>query len=366
MVPEETLLEMARPVTHHRTAQFRAGFKEVTELLKYVFQTSRNVYSMTGSGSLAMEASVVNVVAAGQKMLAVNGGKFGERWVKLGKAFGANVIEMKVEWGTAVQPQQIADALKKDPDIAAVYVTHSETSTATACDLKAIAEVVKASSAILVADCITSIGAIEMRMDDWGVDIPVTGSQKALMMPAGLGFLACSEKAMNKIKATKAPVFYASIPAYEKSLADFDTPYTPANMTILAMKQSLQLIKDQTIETVWKETSRRAAALRAGADAIGMPVYSKSPSDAVTAILAPAGIDGQALYKTLGQKYGMTVAGGQDQLKGKVVRFSHMGYVDAFDTLAQVSALEMAARDLGAKFDIGAGVAAAQKVLAQA
>jgi aspartate aminotransferase-like enzyme len=364
MVPPETLLELARPVTHHRTAEFRAAFQQVTELLKYVFQTSRNVYTLTGSGTVAMEASVANVVAAGEKMIAVVAGKFGERWEKLGKAFGANVVALKVEWGTAVTAQQIAAALKEHPDAVAVYVTHSETSTATAIDLKAIAAEVAKTPAVLVADCITSIGAIEMRMDAWGVDIPVTGSQKALMLPAGLAFLACSEKAMAKIAKTKAPVFYAKIPAYEKSLADWDTPYTPANMMILALRTSLGMIKAEGLEKVWAETSRRARAVREGAQAIGLKVFSKSPSDSVTAILAPEGVDGEVLYKNLFKKFGLRLAGGQDHLKGKIVRFSHMGYVDAFDTLAQVAGLEMALKDLGYKFPVGAGVAAAQKVLA--
>lgn len=364
VVPPETLLELARPVTHHRTNEFRDTFKQVTELLQYVFQTKRPVYTMTGSGSLAMEASVANVVAPGEKMLAVVGGKFGERWEKLGKAFGANVITMTIPWGTAVTADQIEAALKKDPDIVAVYVTHSETSTATAIDLKAIAAVVAKTPAVLVSDCITSIGAMEMRMDDWGIDIPVTGSQKALMLPPGLAFLSCSEKAMAKIAKTKSNVFYAKIPAYEKSLADWDTPYTPANTLILALKTSLNMIKAEGIEKVWTETAKRAKAVREGSKAIGLATFSKSPSDSVTAILAPEGVDGEALYKTLFKSYGLRLAGGQDSLKGKVVRFSHMGYVDAFDTLAQVAGLEMACRDLGAKIEIGAGVAAAQKVLA--
>jgi serine---pyruvate transaminase len=365
MVPPEVLLELAKPVTHHRTAEFRKLMADCTELLKYVFQTSRDVYTYTGSGTVAMEASVANVVARGEKMIAVVGGKFGERWQKLGQAFGANVVSLDVEWGTAPDPQRIAEALKQHPDAVAVYVTHSETSTATALDLKAIAEVVKKTPAILVADCITSIGAIEMRMDEWGVDIPVTGSQKALMVPPGLAFLACSEKAMAKIRKTDAPVYYTKITAYEKNLPKGDTPYTPANTLILALKAALELIKKEGLENVWANTSRNALAVRTAAEALGLKVYSQSPSDAVTAVVIPEGIDGKALPKTLANTYGLRVAGGQDHLEGRIVRFSHMGYVDMFDTLAQVGGLEMALRDLGAKIEIGAGVAAAQRVLAK-
>ena len=366
MVPPEVLLELARPVTHHRTAEFRTLLKEVNTLLQYAFQTSRNVYVMTGSGTVAMEAAVSNVVARGEKMLAVVGGKFGQRWQELGKTFGAEVISIEVPWGQAVDPQQVADALKAHPDIVAVYVTHSETSTATAIDLRAVAEGVARTDAVLVADCITSIGAIEMRMDSWGVDIPVTGSQKALMMPPGLACLALSAKAQAKIERTEAPVYYTKLPAYEKNIVGGDTPYTPANTLILAMKKALQMIKDEGLEAIWAGTSLRARAMRAAAAALGLGLLSSRPSDSVTAIKVPEGVDGAALPKTLANTYGMRVAGGQAQLKGKIVRFSHMGYLDSFDTLAQVAGLEMALRDLGAKIDIGAGVAAAQTVLAGA
>lgn len=364
MVPPEVLQELVKPVTHHRTAEFRKLMGECNELLQYVFQTSRDVYTFTGSGTVAMEASVANVVARGEKMIAVVGGKFGERWQQLGKAFGANVVTIDVQWGTAADPQRIADALKQHPDAVAVYVTHSETSTATALDLKAIADVVRPTPAVLVADCITSIGAIEMRMDEWGVDIPVTGSQKALMTPPGLAFLSCSEKAMDKIHKTDAPVYYTKIAAYEKSLSKGDTPYTPANTLILALKTALEIIRREGLENVWTNTSRNAKAVRTAAEALGLKVYSSRPSDAVTAIVIPEGVDGKALPKTLVDSYGLRVAGGQAQLAGKIVRFSHMGYVDQFDTLAQVAGLEMALRDLGAKVEIGAGVAAAQRVLA--
>ena len=367
MVPPEVLLELARPVTHHRTAEFRGLLKEVNELLKYVFQTSRNVYVMTGSGSLAMEAAVGNVVASGEKMLAVVGGKFGERWQELGQAFGADVLTLNVEWGTAVDPQLVADTLKKNPGIVAVYVTHSETSTATAIDLRAIAEVVGRTEAVLAADCITSIGAMEMRMDAWGVDIPVTGSQKALMLPPGLACLSVSEKAMAKIARTKSPVYYASIPAYEKNLATGDTPYTPANTLVQALKMSLNMIKAEGLEAIWAGTSRRALAVREAAKALGLKVYSKSPSDSVTAISTPEGIDGEKLAKTMAGVYGLRVAGGQGKLKGKIVRFSHMGYVDDFDTLTQVAGLERAlSKEFSVKVPVGAGVATAQKILAGA
>jgi aspartate aminotransferase-like enzyme len=364
-VPEEVLLELARPMFHHRTAEYRAMLEQVTKDMQYVFGTSQDAMTITGSGSAAMEASVSCVVARGETMIAVRGGKFGERWSELGAAFGANVINMDIPWGKAVTAAQIADALKAHPETVAVYITQCETSTATVCDVEAIARAVAQTKALLVVDGISSIGAIPFKMDAWGVDISVTGSQKALMLPAGLAFIACSAKAWDKINATKAPAYYLSLKAYKKALGKgFDNPYTPANLMVRAAVKALAMIKAEGLEKIWAATSKRAEAMRSAARALGLTVYSESPSDSVTAILVPEGVDGEQLPKTLVKQFGVKVAGGQGDLKGKIVRFTTMGYTDAFDILAAVSALEMALKSLGRKVDIGAGVAAAQKVLA--
>ncbi|MGB2998080.1 MAG: alanine--glyoxylate aminotransferase family protein [Phycisphaerae bacterium] len=364
-VPEETLLELARPMFHHRTAEYRKMLEQLTSDLQSILQTAQPVYTITGSGSAAMEAAVANVVARGERIVAVRGGKFGERWSDLGKAFGADVIDLDIEWGAAVTADQIADALKANPDVIAVYIQHCETSTGTACDVEAIARVVGKTDALLVVDGITGVGALPYYMDKWGVDITVVGSQKALMLPAGLAFIACSEKAWKKIDATRAPVYYVDLKAYRKSLAKWDNPWTPANVMVRAALKSTAMIRAEGLEKVWAETRRRAEATRAAAKALGLKPFSKSPSDSVTAICVPEGVDGEALSKVMANDFGVRIAGGQAHLKGKIIRFSHMGYIDAFDCLAAVGALEMALGKLGVAVAYGAGVAAAQKVLAQ-
>jgi len=363
-VPEETLLELARPMFHHRTAEYRAMLEQLTGDLRYIIQTEQEVYTITGSGSAAMEAAVGNLVARGEKMIAVRGGKFGERWSEIGKAFGADVVDLDIEWGTAVTADQVAEALRANPDAVAVCIQHCETSTGTACDVQAIADAVRRTDACLVVDGITGVGALPFHMDEWGVDVTVTGSQKALMLPAGLAFIACSDKAWTKIDATDAPAYYVDLKAYRKSLAKWDNPWTPANAMVRAALKSIGRIRSEGLETVWAETRRRAEATRAAARALGMELLSTSPSDSVTALVVPEGVDGAALPKTMAEEFGVRIAGGQAHLKGKIIRFSHMGYVDAFDVLAAVGALEMALARLGADVEFGAGVAAAQKVLA--
>jgi len=363
-VPEETLLELARPMFHHRTAEYRAMLEQLTGDLRYILQTEQEVYTITGSGSAAMEAAVGNLVARGEKMIAVRGGKFGERWSEIGKAFGADVVDLDIEWGTAVTADQVAEALRANPDAVAVCIQHCETSTGTACDVQAIADAVRRTDACLVVDGITGVGALPFHMDEWGVDVTVTGSQKALMLPAGLAFIACSDKAWTKIDATDAPAYYVDLKAYRKSLAKWDNPWTPANAMVRAALKSIGRIRSEGLETVWAETRRRAEATRAAARALGMELLSTSPSDSVTALVVPEGVDGAALPKTMAEEFGVRIAGGQAHLKGKIIRFSHMGYVDAFDVLAAVGALEMALARLGADVEFGAGVAAAQKVLA--
>ena len=364
-VPEETLLELARPMFHHRTAGYRKMLEQLTADMQHIMQTKQAVFTITGSGSAAMEAAVASVVSRGEKMIAVRAGKFGERWSDLGKTFGAKVVDVDVEWGTAITPREVEALLKEHPDAVAFYTQHCETSTGTVFDIEGIAKVVGRTKTLLVVDGITGVGALPFDMDKWGVDITVVGSQKALMLPAGLAFIACSEKAWKKIDATPPGALYNSLRAYKKSLATWDNPWTPANAMVRAALKSTALIKAEGLEKVWAETRRRAEAMRAAAKALGLTLFSKSPSDSVTAINVPPGVDGEALPKVMVKEFGLQATGGQSQLKGKIVRFSHMGYTDAFDLLAAVSALEMALGKLGYKVEIGAGVAAAQKVLAK-
>lgn len=362
-VPPETLLELAKPVFHHRTKEFRAILMAVTQDLKDVFQTKNDVLIFASSGTGAMEASVVNLLAPGDKALCVRGGKFGERWSELCERFGAQAINLDVEWGRAVEPEAIAAALRKYPDIAAVYVTLCETSTGVAADVEAIGKIVAASGACLVVDGISGVGAMPMKTDEWGVDMLVVGSQKALLLPPGLAFLSVSPKAWARIEKAPRRAYYFDLRAARKALAKEDTPYTPANTLIAALKKSLDLLKREGLEAVWARHARVAQATRAAVEAMGLKVYAAKPAAALTAVLLPDGVDAEAARALLKKKYGVAVAGGQDQLKGRILRIGHLGYADTLDLLGAIVALEMVLAEMGVAVPLGAGVAAAQKAL---
>jgi serine---pyruvate transaminase len=360
-VPPEVLNEMAKPIFHHRTPQFREMFEATNEGLKKILRTQNDVLTIAGSGTAGMEAAIACAVPRDKKVLISNGGKFGERWVKVAKVYGLDVDEVQLEWGTALQPETVKEKLDTG-EYGAVVTVYSETSTATACDLKAIGEVVKGTDALLIADCITAAGTLPLETDDWGVDIVGAGSQKALMLPPGLAVLSVSQKAWDVIDTIDAPCFYLNLKAYRKSLAKNDTPYTGAVSLVRGLKVAVDMLNEIGIETVWARTATLAKAVRTGAEAIGLKVFSQQPSDSVTGLLFPEGVDDE-FRKKLQKKYGISVAGGQEDLKGKLMRISHMGYVDPVETLGVVAAIEYTLADMGVDVEIGKGVAAAAKVL---
>lgn len=364
-VPSEVLLEMARPIFHHRTGRFMKLLGKVIEDLKRLFLTRNDVLVITGSGTAAMEAALINTVAPGEKALIVRGGKFGERWGELAEAFGVVPVYIDVEWGKAVEPAQIESALKKDPAIAAVFTTQCETSTAVKTDIRAIGPIVAKTNAILVVDGISAVPSMEMRTDEWNVDMLVVGSQKALMLPPGLAFLSVSEKAWKKVEKCGRG-YYLNLKKYRKAMAQTDTPYTPAVGLVAAMARSAEMLLDYGLENLWRETSRMAEACREAAIAMGLKVYAGSPADSVTAIELPAGVDGSKVTKLLQETHGITVAGGQEKLKGRIVRIAHMGYVDKFDMLAALAALEAVLVSMGVKLNRGAGIARAWEILSRA
>jgi aspartate aminotransferase-like enzyme len=364
-VPEVTLMQLAKPVTHHRTPEFRKIFAELQTLMQYVFQTKQTVYTITGSGTAAFEAAFTSTIAPGSKVLNVTNGKFAERWASYGKTFGMDVKELKLPYGEHATAEQIDKELAAG-GFAAVVLVHSETSTATACNLEAIAKAVrKHGDVLLIVDSITGIGAIPFKMDEWGVDVAITGSQKSLMLPPGLGYVALSARADAAIEKNKTPNFYFDLRKYKKSMADSDTPFTPANTLIEAQLTSLRMLKEETIEGVWKRTAGCAAAFRAGMKALGFTVFSKSPSDSVTAINYIEGISDKDFRGTLKKDHNIHVAGGQGSMEGNLFRVNHMGYTDIYDCLAVVAAVEHTLKKLGKPVDFGAGVAAAQKELAK-
>ena len=364
-VPPEVLLAMAKPILHHRAPEFAQVFGEVRQDLKWLFQTANDVLILASSGTGGMEGAVANFLSPGDKALVVNGGKFGERWSKLCKTFGVQVTEIKVEWGHAVDPHVVAEALKKDPSIKAVYVQASETSTGVVHDTRKLALVVKAyEDTILVVDAITALGVFDIKTDAWGLDVVVTGSQKALMLPPGLAFVSVSDKAWRFADKAKNGAFYFNFKKERDSQTKNQTAYTPAVSMILGLQEVLKMLKAEGLEAVFERQARLAHATREGVKAAGLSLLAKdSPSNALTAISAPEGVDGQAIYKNLRVQYGITAAGGQDHLKGKIFRVSHMGYMDRFDVIMTLAAIEMVLKGLGHSVTLGSGVAKAQELL---
>ena len=366
MVPEDVMLEMARPMEHHRTAWYRKMHEELCGLLQYLFQTKATCLTFTGSGTSAAEGAIVGCCPPGHKALVIRNGKFSERWAQVCAAFNIEHTPLDLEWGHGAKPADITKAMDADPKIDTVILVHSETSTTALTDVEGIARVTRDRGALLIIDGITAVGAIPVKMDEWGVDVYVTGSQKALMLPPGLGFAAVNDRAWERIDSGKMPGLYNDIKAYRKSLDTFDAPYTPAVTLVRGAVYTLRKIKERGLEDLWRETSMLARATRAAAEAIGLKVYPADPVDSVTAMLVPDSVDEAALRKTMRSEHGFQIAGGQGHLKGKIIRFSHMGYVDAFDTLGVIGALELTLAGQGFDVTIGSGLSAAQRVFAEA
>jgi len=362
-VPPEVLSAQGRPIIHHRTKEFGEVFIQVCEDLKLIFKTKNPVLIFTASGSGAMESAVANLLSAGDKALVVKGGKFGERWEGICKAYGVNVVPIDLEWGDAVDPAVIKTHLDKDKEIKAVFTTVCETSTGVLTDIKAIGDIVKDTPAVLAVDAISGLGACDMQADNWHVDVCVAGSQKGLMTPPGIAFASVSEKALKMSESSTLPKYYYRWKDYFKSLEKKQTPWTPAVSLVIGLAESLKLMKDEGIDKVIARHAKLAKAARAAVKALGLEIFSKVPADAVTAIKVPDGIDGVKLKETLDHKYDIKVAGGQAHLKGKIIRIAHLGYANFTDILIGISALEMSLRDLGYKIELGKGVKAAQEVL---
>jgi len=362
-VPEDIRIEMAKPIIHHRTKEYKAIFKDATEGLKKIFKTTNDLFTFTSSGTGAMEASIANVLSPGDKIIVVRGGKFGERFGEIAKSYGVEPINIDVEWGTAPKPEIISQALKDNPGVKGVYTTLCETSTATVYDIKAIGDIVKATDALYVVDVISGLGADDFENDAWGVDIAVCGSQKGLMIPPGLAFCSVSAKAWKAVETSKLPKFYFSFKKYKKAYLDTDTPFTSAITLVIGLKKAVEKINSKGVDSVIAEHKKQAMAFREAVKAIGLELFSKSPSFAVTGVNAPSGIDADSIVKTLKAEFGVTFAGGQEHLKGKIFRVAHMGGIDLEHTTESIKALEEALTKLGYKFKAGSGVAAANKIL---
>ncbi len=362
-VPDDVLSAAAEPIIHHRTPEFSKIFMDVSEGLKAVFQTEQDVFVLTSSGSGAMETAVANTLNAGDKVITLSGGKFGERWGKICRAYGLEVREVALEWGEPFTKEQLDEELKANPETKAVFATLSETSSGTVYDIQGYGELLADSEAIFVVDGISGLGATPCPMDEWKVDIMVAGSQKSFMIPPGLAYLAFSPKAWNFVETSTLPKFYFDAKQYKKSLGKQTTPWTPAVSLIIQQKKALDIIRSIGLEKLFEHHRILGDATRAGVQAIGLELLSKSPSNILTAIKVPAGVDGVQLVKTMQGKYRAYIAGGQDPYKGKIFRIAHLGYMGGFDVITALTALEMTLDELGYEFEQGKSIKAAEAVL---
>jgi aspartate aminotransferase-like enzyme len=363
-VPPRVLLAMAQPLIHHRTPQFSTVFAEAKRGLQDIFQTRQDVLLLAASGTGAMEGAVTNLFSPGDEVLVINGGKFGERWGKIAAAYALKVVELRVEWGCAARVEDVRRLLAEHPGIRGVLVQASETSTTAVHPVEEIAQLTRQRDALLIVDGITAVGVFDVPMDRWGIDVLVTGSQKALMLPPGLAFVALSERAWARCKQAKLPRFYFDLARERDNLAKDTTAWTPAISLIIGLHEALAMIREEGLPRVFARHARMAAATRAATGALGLRLVAPdAPSPAVTGIYTPADVDGGKLVAYLRDRIGVTFAGGQDQLKGKIVRIAHLGYMGAFDTVTAIAALEMALHHFGHALSLGRGVGAAQTAL---
>ena len=362
-IPNEVALAMSETMIHHRTPQFNKVFDQARQGLKKLFGTKSDVLMLASSGTGAMEASVANLFSPADKVLVINGGKFGERWLNIAHAFGLNPIELKVEWGQAVKVDAVERQLKAHPDLKGVMVQASETSTTVLHPVREIAKLTK-NGPLLVVDGVTAVGVVSIAFDEWGLDVLVTGSQKAMMLPPGLGFIALSDRAWERTKQAKLPRFYFDLNLERKNQQKGSGAFTPAVSLIFGARASLEMMQREGLDRVYTRHARMSRATRAAATALGLKLLApENPSPAATGIYLPDGIDADQVLDYLRDHMNITLAEGQDQLKGKVVRIAHVGYMGAFDVITAIAALEMVMRKFGVELPFGKGVAAAQEIL---
>lgn len=366
-IPESISSLFARPIIHHRTPAFEAVFKEVKTQLQYLFQTQQDVLILSCSGTGAMDAAVSNLFKKGDTVITINAGKFGERWTQIAKAYGLNPVEILLEPGESVEAKQVEEVILKHPNARAILFQASETSTGVQLPTREICQLSKAAQMISVCDAITACGVFELPMDEWGIDVLITGSQKALMIPPGLAMIALSEKAWAMTETSDLPHFYFDLAKERKGLPKNQTAWTPAISLIQGLQESLRMIQEEGLENVYKRHDLLARATRNAVHALGLELLAKKcPSNAVTAVKIPASIkDGKAVPKLMRDKYGVTIVGGQDELEGKIIRLSHFGYCDKFDITTGISALELVLNELGHKVEFGKGVGAALKTFSE-
>jgi aspartate aminotransferase-like enzyme len=353
---------MARPIPHHRTDEFRAVFTDCLKGLKAFLKTTDDVLILACSGTGGMEAALVNVLSPGDKMLALVAGSFGERWTSIGRAHGMTVQELKAVWGEAVSPEELARALDADPAIRAVFVQLNESSTGAAHDIEAMARIVRTRpDTLLVVDAISGAGALPLETQAWGVDVVVVGSQKALALPPGLAFVSVSPRAWTRIESARAGRFYFDLRRERKAQAGGESAFTPAISNVVALRAALASVEATGgVDALVASAAMLAAITRKAAEALELPLVApRAHGDALTALYPPKGIESGAIVKGLRAEFASTVAGGQGELKGRIIRIAHLGYYDVTDILGLLGTLEIVLHRLGHRFDLGRGVGAA-------
>jgi aspartate aminotransferase-like enzyme len=363
-VPEQVRIAAMTPIVSHRGPEFRAVFGESVEMLRPLFGTREDVLMFGTSGTGVMEAAMANVLSPGDALLVLNNGQFGERFALIAEGMGAAVDRLDSPWGSAPDPAALAARLKEKP-YRAVMCIHNESSTGVVADIGAIGAVVRETPALLVVDTVSGVGGVEVRMDDWGVDVLVAGSQKALMCPPGLGFAVVSQKAVPVIEQAKTPRFFFDFRRAKASAAKGETPFTPPVSLISGLREALRMIHAEGLPAVLARHQKLAAALRAGFIALGFPMFPPDHfSPTVTVGVVPDGLDGMTIVRHLYAHYHTVIASQRTKLSGRVIRIGTMGAVDASDILTDLHHLELTLRDLGRTPAPGAGIAAASKVLA--
>ncbi|MBI5100564.1 MAG: alanine--glyoxylate aminotransferase family protein [Nitrospirae bacterium] len=364
-VPPEALLAMAMPIIHHRSPDFLPVLDSAKKGLQWLCQTKNDVLIICSTGTGGMVGAVNNFFSPGDKALVINGGNFGERWTKICKAYSLGTEEIKIDWGYAVKPEEVEKALKKDPSIKGVFVQASETSTGVYHDIKALASIVKKyEGTILVVDAISALVAHDLKMDEWGIDVLIGGSQKGLMLPPGLAFVGISEKAWGFADKSTLPNFYFNFKKEREALSKNQTNFTSPVSLIIGLNECLRILQAEGLEKAFARHERLAHATREAVKALGLEMFTKeSPSNSVTAINSPEGLDGQEIYKNLRVKYGITAAGGQGHAKGKIFRIAHLGYAGTFDVITAIAGIEMVLKGMGHPVKLGSGVAVAQELL---
>lgn len=372
MLPPAVREAMGRQIIHHRTKEFESVFENLKEGLKFVFQTKNHVITMVSSGTGAMEAAIANFFSPGDKVLAVSVGNFGERFAEIANAFGLNTEKMAFEWGHAADPQKIKEVLDSDKDreIKAVIMTHNETSTGVTNDIETVGRMLKNGDRLFIIDAISSAGALDIKTDEWGIDVVVAGSQKGLMTPPGLSFISVSDRAWAAAEKARLPKFYWDLNKYKKGLlkeVSENPPYTPAVSLVMGQAEAINIIREEGLDNVFRRHKSFALAVQEGARALGLELLpeQKVSSYVITAIKAPEGVDIDQVRKIMNEKYNIMVTGGQKHLKGKIIRIGHCGYVSKFDIIKTFAAFEYALNEAGYSTEIGKSVSAVQRAFGE-